>query len=252
MILLKREVTQLVSSLVILLIISCEGPAGPVLSGSLSGYVRLESVEEYPLENRSGVTILIEEPGMETISEDDGSWTIKDLTTGTYTIHFSKDGFSYARVYGYEFVGGGADYFTTETRLYQIPDYSLENLQMVHYDSLSYLDVVASEDAVDLSLKSMMIFIGDEASVTSAHENSLFSAWGSNYYENNDPLLRVRLNNSYFENVGLSSGDTAYVIAYPTTRYPRWDFHPGTREKVYTTLGVPSDVLQFSIPDLWN
>ena len=82
------------------------GPAGPKLTGNLTGYVTLYDDYGRKLPDNSTVTITVENSDKATTSDISGKWTITELATGSYTLTFSKTGFGVYKRIGLGFTGG--------------------------------------------------------------------------------------------------------------------------------------------------
>lgn len=114
-------ILSLLAALFILLINSCEGPIGPqgpsgnnggpgpILSGSISGFVYLVDPDTI-YSDHNGIRIQIENTSFETTTDSSGKWKITDLQTGIYNILISKSGYTNFKYNAVQFVGGG-DYF---------------------------------------------------------------------------------------------------------------------------------------------
>ena len=247
--------------LIILLVVACEGPVGPAgqpLSGTISGYVYLIDDNLQHLEDNSGVRILVEEANSEAFSNTDGSWAIENLSAGTYTVLFEKEGYSYIRYFGWAFVGGGHDYFSFQT-ISPLANYSLTNLQAdIHDDGSlwSYIDFVVETNTPIGQPTAMVVFVGEDENVSSQYGTYIFAIHGASRYTYNDTtdsVLRCRITEDTFQNYGVAPGQQLFVRAYAsTTSGHDYYKHPGTNDIFYTGLGDSTDVMQITMPNLWE
>lgn len=93
------------------------------LVGSMVGHVNLFGSKQYYSDapsGHAGVVVSIEGTPFKATSDSSGKWEIKFLPAGTYTIDFTKNGYSLAKQEFYRFIGNGTDYLGSED-LYQLP-----------------------------------------------------------------------------------------------------------------------------------
>jgi hypothetical protein len=93
------------------------------LVGTMVGHVNLFDSKQYyydPPSGHAGVIVSIEGTPFKATSDSSGKWEIKLLPAGTYTVDFTKGGYTLAKLEFYKFVGNGTDYVGSAD-LYQIP-----------------------------------------------------------------------------------------------------------------------------------
>lgn len=227
-----------------------KGPAGPVLTGSLTGFIVLN--DEYGSDkfDHSGATVAISELNLSTISDSLGKWTIEGLTTGTYTLIINKIGYGGYVVYGLPFAGGGADYYGKRS-LYELPSYYPVAVTLDSVDT-DYIHITAALSAPGEKGKrrSLVYFVGETPDVNySPDKYVLDDAYIS--FKADTALTKARIYTEDLELKGLK-GKTVYVIAYASS-YPQYnnyytDIHTG--KKIYCSLHPqPSNVLAVPLPD---
>ncbi len=86
------------------------GPPGPNLTGSIRGFVYLRKEDGSFESSRKDVIAQIEGTTIADTSDNTGSWKLDSVSSGSYTITFSKTGYSTMKYPGTQFVGNGEYY----------------------------------------------------------------------------------------------------------------------------------------------
>jgi len=89
---------------------SCKGttgPAGPLLTGTLTGFVKLINVDGTPQTDQSGVTISVTGTKDTATSDVNGKFELKNVETGTYEIDYSKSTYGSYKMQAVTFASGG-------------------------------------------------------------------------------------------------------------------------------------------------
>ncbi|MEP7235495.1 MAG: carboxypeptidase-like regulatory domain-containing protein [Ignavibacteriota bacterium] len=105
-----KNIILFLSALSILVFISCRDDDDDMVGtkpGTISGTVMLIDSTGLAFADFSGVTIQLENTAIQTISDVDGGWHLKNVPAGIYTIRASKLGFGNVREFGFQFVGNG-------------------------------------------------------------------------------------------------------------------------------------------------
>ncbi|MFI5201706.1 MAG: carboxypeptidase regulatory-like domain-containing protein, partial [Candidatus Kapaibacterium sp.] len=113
------------------------GPAGPSLSGSMTGFVALYQSDGSRAPDQSGVTVSIQSTSLSTTTDSTGKWTISDLNTGTYTVTYTKQGYGMSEQQGLQFVGGGGTDYIGNITMAQPPDFSV-SMDSISLDTTYY------------------------------------------------------------------------------------------------------------------
>jgi len=92
------------------------GPAGPSLSGALTGKVTLYAADGSREYDDSGVSVWIEGSADTSLTDSLGRWSIGGVSTGTYSVVMRKTGYGFMKIPSVQFVGGGT-YYLGEKRL---------------------------------------------------------------------------------------------------------------------------------------
>jgi hypothetical protein len=236
------------------------GPKGPVLKGSLAGNIFL--FDQYGTKipvNLQGVTVSIEGSTLSAITDSLGKWHIDSLSTGVYTLNFSKAGYALAKNQSLQFVGGGTVEIKN-TSLLAVPSYQLSST-ITAKDSVGIIaqtaDTIAKGIVIsgtytsnDTRPRSAVIFVNKTNAVSSLPSNYIFAE-----IKNPFPVDKKNPNGTNFSifisadelhNAGFKKGDTVYFIAYSAangfnTLSNYQDYNTG--RVIYNAIGNPSIVI---------
>ncbi len=224
--------------------------------GSLRGNVQVFNLYNINPHNDS-VLVVIEGTHYSALTDTNGNWQIDSLSTGTYSISFSKPGYSTWKNTSYSFIGGGIVPFLYGVSLYltQIPHFPifLDGItipRLNSYDSASIYGHVT----ITSGYGKERIFI-----VSSKSKNDL----GTNPRVALSPLLNTMIRETFqypdantfqvrydgfsrfFD--GFNSGDTIYIRAYPNMNQHDYVgyyyFDVQSRKYVVTGCGEGSNIL---------
>jgi len=237
-----------------------QGSPGPLLVGNLEGICSL--IDEYgiPVDDNSGITISIDNTDYTTETDAEGYWLLENLSTGTYSISFSKPGFCLSKEVDYQFVGGGTDYFGEE-KLVSVPehfDITLGNPFDRSCDStcvLIYIPATVNPLPEGDNKSFIKFFIGLNNAVSSDPEHYIYTTtWDIDSSGSADCILATNLDLLY--RAGIKSGTIIYIVGYPTTRNgisgDRVDtgyVDTRTGKWVYTNIeDTPSNIQSIQLP----
>ena len=224
------------------------GPAGPVLTGTLSGFVT--TYDEYGfkvLGDLSGVTVKISDSTSDsTLTDATGKYTFSNLKTGIYTLTYSKPGYATVTAINFSFLGGGT--ILRNATISKYPSFSLFNV--ISLDTTITTDpglLVRGTDTADQVARTFIVFGGS---------NSLVSSTPGSYIYANTGTIKAGLSTWNFfitaqelHDNGLASGTTAYFVVYPISTGEPTYVDPTTGRTVFTAIGTtPSTVLTVTIP----
>jgi hypothetical protein len=243
---------------VLVLMAGCKGdtgPAGPSLGGSMSGFVNLFQSDGSQDANPSGVTVSIQGASLSTTTDSTGKWTINGLTTGTYTVTYTKPGYGMTEQPDVQFAGGGTDYLGTII-MAQPPNFTVKldsaELTSVNNGSIEgwYKINTAQEE------ECVLIAVGMDSNVSASDPTKyVFSEINglSNFLspDTNEQLFGI--SGPSLQVAGFKSGEYAYVVVYPLCfDYGGSDYSsyvdPATGRTAYTSLGTPSAVIRVVVP----
>lgn len=219
------------------------GPAGPSLPGSISGSVRLIDSSGVRMSDNSGAVISIESIPTTAISNAMGLWTISGLLTGSYNITISKPGFDSNKYYGFQFVGGGGAQLYP-SYLHQLPTFDVQNIS-VSRDSPN----IAVSGTISSTLgETLILFWGRNKTVSS--DPAQFLSFSFIYVPRGSSSFSDLVGNRELYPYGITSGDTVYVVAYPSTN-GGWNSYvdPVTGRDVITSIRpIPSNIDSVVVP----
>jgi hypothetical protein len=233
---------------IVSLLSSCkgpEGPAGPALTGDLVGYAYLYDVNGYRSADNSGITVAVEGTSISAVSTSDGRWVLSSLTTGTYTIVFSKGGYGTRKSVGIQFVGGGQANGGSWA-LYQIPAYTVTGLSATR--STGYVNIAGTlAGTLPTGSRYPRLFVGTSSTVSSDPNNNIFSY--SMYVSSTSTTLSASISTQYFNSYGIYAGQTVYMVAYAESYYSGAYVDLSTGGLYYPGLNpTPSNVVSVVVP----
>jgi hypothetical protein len=233
------------------LMVSCkgndgaEGPAGPVLTGSISGYVYLVDQNDSLLSNRSGVTVSLNGTNISTTSDSTGKWTLNNVQTGVYEITLNKSGFDSFIVPSQQFVGGGTlylgDVYIAQKQAFGITSEAAKDT----FSTALGTNVILLSDSLNGPVyttgKRILIFAGASPSVSSDPTTYQY------VYTFLPGATTKYISHSYSPaeliSAGFSSGQTIYFRSYGTSEYYASYRDTATGRLIYTGLSyTPSNV----------
>jgi len=227
-----------------------QGPAGPILTGAMSGFIYLVDQNDSLLANRSGAVVTIGGTNFSATTDSTGKWTISNVPTGTYTITFAKSGYDSFLIPSQQFVGGGSlslpDLYLVQKQTFQVTSETVKDslIQAYNENVLSVIDSISEPEYT--TGKRVAIFIGTTPSVSSnpaTYEYSLVPQevgvkWISRLFSRQELV-----------SAGLPSGSTIYFISYGESEYASTYRDTATGRSVYCGLSyTPSKVVSAIVP----
>jgi len=194
------------------------GPAGPSLTGSLSGHVSLVDAGGNQPSLRDSVLVAIPGTDLKAYSDSSGSWLIPDVKTGTYTIAFSKAGYGSNRSVQFQFAGG-SDKDLGTTFLCAAPTISVDQLASLEISSARpdsgslYFGVTLSDSTVSSPYRVYLVLSPDSAlsvQPTAASVGAFFQA----AFTAGQDSTSIRITPAAAAADGFVSGETLYAAAY--------------------------------------
>jgi hypothetical protein len=233
------------------------GSSGPSLSGSMTGFVALHQSDGVQEPSSDGVTVSVQGTSLSTTTDSTGKWTIDGITTGGYTVLYSKTGYGTMEQQNVQF-SGGTDFLGT-TLMSQPPTFSVGiNPLSSAADTIGALEVFFSEGG---NLPSgyggiVLIAAGANSNVSASDPTKYLYSLVASYYGSNSPSYLYK---SDLYTAGFKSGSTAYIVAYPLCEYNASGtgdlgeyyssyLDDATGRTVCTSLGTPSNVIALTVP----
>jgi len=215
-----------------LFLLGCKGevgPAGPRLTGALTGNVALYAADGSREYDDSGVSVWIEGSTDTTLTDSLGRWRFEGLGTGIYSIMMRKAGYGYTKIPSAQFVGGG-DLYLGVKALVADPGYR------------TTLDIL-------FGYAGPATAVGGSATGAPPGRNVLIFV-GRRQIDRLDPLtyidtLRAQVNlNGFFTSAAIrvhdppwnfSPGDTIYFQAFPVSGMLDGYLDPATGRTIFST-----------------
>ncbi len=229
------------------------GPAGPIgpqgsferLIGALYGRVTLYDVDSINITDNSNIAVSIEGSNLASLTDRNGWWRMNGLTTGNYTLVFSKAGYGTYKDFSYQFIGGDSVYYGMR---------SLESVCKFYVQTLS--DSLGSDYFVHFfgTLSStrrttwgrdLIVFMDTSPLVSSTH----YTAY---YISNIDTSVSFNVQVARFDLVyyyGFALGSTIYSVAYGIDGgYLGSYFDPTLRLTIFPSISqTPSPTAQIQL-----
>ncbi len=236
------------------------GPAGPTLTGSMTGFVTLFQSDGSRAYDQSGVAVNVQGTSLSAMTDSTGKWTFSGLSTGTYIVTYNKKGYGMSEQQGLQFVGGGSTDYLGNIMMAQPPDFSV-SLTSIRFDTTYYWHIINFSVTMTFSSSgepednsTFLIIVGKDSTFNPSNPTDyLYSTLGG-YNGNNSGYAYSYL--SSLAAVGFTSGMTAYVAAYPLAHWPNGSstalyssyYDIATGRTAYTSVGTRSNVIRFTIP----
>ena len=225
-----------------------QGPAGPLATGTLTGYV--STFDQYGFKvmgDLGGVTVHISDSTADsTVTDASGKYTFSNLKTGIYNMTYSKPGYATMPAQDLSFLGGGT--IIRNASISRYPSFSIFNL--IAIDTTIATDpgvLVRGIDTADQVARTFIVF--------GSASNTVSSAPGSYAYVNTGTIKagsggwNLFIPSQDLHDNGLTSGTTAYFVAYPIATGSSTYIDLGTGKTVYTAISAtPSSVLTVTVP----
>jgi len=220
-----------------------EGPAGPALTGDIIGYVVMIDNNDNYLQDNSSVTVSIEGTNISASTASDGRFILSGVSTGTYTIAFSKTGFGTMKIVGYSYAGGGQA-FLDHTYLSQIPAYTITGLTSSVNSGYIVVSGKYSGALPVGTYTQYKLFISTAPTVSSNPQNYNFC---DTPYSSSDSFSTT-INSSDFKSNKIQTGQKVYIVAYTDNSYSTY-IDIATGKYVYPSLNpTPSNVVSVVVP----
>jgi hypothetical protein len=235
----------------LLLNVACEKEKKyEVLSGQLIGYVNLFNSQFEKLSDNSGVEVIIEgsNPQLKTTTNEKGQFIVDNLNSGIYNILFNKEGYSQHKTTSFQFTGGSKPATTFETALYELPDFNIDSVKIVEYDTWSTISLQVKGYISNLKEKTHVesrCFLGNEPTVSYKNYTSIVPASTSSSSGEVSMVFQV-------DTIKFPIGSELYLIMYPESLLSDSYFDINTGMDIFTTINVnkASEVASITIPEI--
>jgi hypothetical protein len=223
------------------------GSTGPNLTGTLEGWVSTFDQYGYRVQSdQAGVSVKINDANNDsTLTDATGKYFFSNLSTGSYSVTYSRANYGTVLSNPFGFVGGIVD---RNVAMSQIPNFALTMVADTIETVGTGLGVLVRGTALsDANQRSYIIFIGSASTVTSAPGSFNFvvtntikagtTAWGTFF-----PAQQLY-------DAGITSGSTVYFAVYPYATGATTYTDLTTGKTIYTGItSVPSFVASAIVP----
>lgn len=230
------------------------GPAGPKLSGTISGLACLVEANGAQPVDKSGITVSVDGTSLATVTDSSGKWSLGGVETGIYTISLAKAGYGMSKITQFQFTGGGEKNIGATAYLCRPPAYCVDSLWQrpspLKDTTTLYVGVAVSDTAFN-GYGRVLVFISGDTSVSVDPQNYLKVAEINTYFTSGTDTTNLKIQAATLLNAGFVSGDTVYLAAYAanagTANSGYLDLATG--RTVFTNLNaVRSNVLVYRMP----
>ena len=222
------------------------GPPGPTLTGTIRGFVTLrkENGTFDPIRNK--VSVLIEGTAITDTSDSTGRWQLDSVSSGSYTIAFSRPGYSTMKYFGLQFIGNGEMYLYPT--LLQATSFNVTSILIFRSPTATILNGTISSASADGRLVYLYISKSNTVSSTNFTYLSIVQV-KPNLTAFSDTLTRTAMNAA-----GFPSGTTMYIAAYgmnidyPALSHAYSYIDPVTGQEVIASLSEIPRFISAQVP----
>jgi len=234
-----------------------KGPAGPKLTGTLSGFVILVNSNGAQPALRDSVAVSIDGASLKTMTDSAGEWSFPGLETGIYNFTFVRTGYATTHLVQTQFTGG-ADRDVGTTDLCQAPSFHVDSIwRRVVADTIKDTAKIQLGAQLDTAVWAptvpyrVFLFLGTDSTVSSNPSTYWTVANSTMAFENGVDSTSIALTVATLVNDGFVAGDTVYIAAYAgnagSTNSTYTDTVTG--RTVYVNINpVRSNVIKVAIP----
>jgi hypothetical protein len=209
------------------------GPAGPKLTGTMSGFAVLVKSDGSQPSRRDSVMVTIDHNFVPTgkaiysflaTTDSTGKWSIPDVETGIYNLTFTRTGYVTTKLIQSQFTGGsdaGSEPKDIGTvYLCQLPSFSvktLSRLSALRTDSTSvHLAVQLTDQTITGPYMPyrVFLFLGTDSSVSSDPKHYLSVLTYTMLFQNGVDSTTIKLTPAVFAANGFAAGAQVYLAAY--------------------------------------
>lgn len=254
-------------SFVAVVVSSCSNNQQPTATavGTANIHGRVELTDTSYVRPFSGVTVLVEGTNISTTSDDSGNFTLQNVPTGVYNIHYSKPGYGDNRLMSQTVTGGGfADSYLSNLAVLQKVSNFVMTLRSLRFVDTTiggqqgkYLLVkgdYTSDPAIPQRFDAVMMFLSHTSDVSPTHYRiayGLTTQLNPEPFDSSSHTFTYPLSFISAADNGFNSGDSIYVGMYGA--WPNllgsayWD--PALNLNIYNSINpTPSAVIGAKVP----
>ena len=222
------------------------GPPGPNLTGSIRGFVYLKKEDGTFETIRNGVIARLEGTTIADTSDSTGRWRLDSVSSGSYTVAFSRTGYSTMKFPGTQIVGNG-EYYIYPTLL-QNSGFNVTSLTTFRTPTSLILNGTISSKSHDFRLVYLFLSRTNTVSPTEYTQLSVIMM-NKDTTMFADTLTRTAMNAA-----GFLSGTSFYMAAYgmnfdyPPQRDLYSYIEPSTGSRSFPGLSNTPKLLSATVP----
>ncbi len=209
------------------------------LEGSIVGFVSLIDENGNEVNDKSNVTVTIDDLDLSATTDENGRYELKDVPSGTYNISFSKTNYGTIKRYSFQLVGGNVPTLFYSTSLYEQPDIELNNLDI----SYNGTNISVAGDITEVNQYRAQIFISTSPDVSYSNYEYTPGTYGFCCVPTYQLWFTIYLNNSPYK-----QGDTIYLVIYFINYNEDFGYYDyETDEYIYSSYKKVSNAIKFTI-----
>jgi len=221
------------------------------LPGSqLRGSVRLLSEDNSFAINKNLVLVKLEGTGFETLTDTAGRWTLNLIPKGTYTILYSKPGYSNVKRFSVR-SDGAMPVIVNPITLVQIPSFTVDSISLViKNDSL---EIVCRINQISDIQRRIILYIDSNTIDASQRNQYVFTDIGL-IIEPGNSIGSIRIPLSRFYDSGFISGRNVHCAGFPILRFEAtadesyFAIDPITKKTIFWNVNSNGASAQFVLP----
>lgn len=221
------------------------------LPGSqLRGSVRLLSEDNSFAINKNLVLVKLEGTGFETLTDTAGRWTLNLIPKGTYTILYSKPGYSNVKRFSVR-SDGAMPVIVNPITLVQIPPFTVDSISLViKNDSL---EIVCRINQISDIQRRIILYIDSNTIDASQRNQYVFTDIGL-IIEPGNSIGSIRIPLSRFYDSGFISGRNVHCAGFPILRFEAtadesfFAIDPITKKTIFWNVNSNGASAQFVLP----
>lgn len=224
-----------------------QGEKAPVLTGNITGYVRVLGEFGKEFTDKSGVTVTIDgsNPVKSAVTNAQGGFELTNVAEGIYLLVYTKTGFGTFKRFVVHPGGSVANFLTTVT-IGQIPSLAVTDLALT-FTSPTIVQITGNLTGTPQGSSRIRLYMSTDPNVTD--KNYMLSIT----LLNSSTTTAFTLNTSYSSFItplnfdGISTGTTIYVRAYVGNAESSYT-DSVTGLTVFPSVGAGSNVTTYIVP----
>jgi hypothetical protein len=214
------------------------------------GSVRLQAEDNSFEINKNLVLVRLEGTGFETLTDTAGKWTLNLVPQGTYTIAYSKPGYSTAKRFSVR-CDGKFPVIVKPMTLAQLPSYSVDAIETTIIDDS--LIITCKTATLAMQERRVIIYV-DTVMMNSNMLNTYLFTNLDMVIKAGTNSAQIRIPLSDFTAIGVRSGSTVFVSGFGIVRFEATAdesflaIDPITKKTIFWNIRYPGATTEFLVP----